>query len=95
MMGVKGADRAIEFAEILLRVDGLKLPSKPMREDGNLLAQGCGRGCLAVRPRQHRHSSHIARQGIEAAQERARLWLPDLAHGIAKHHGISKIIDVV
>ena len=54
MMGVERADRAVEFAEKLLRINGLELSPKPMREYGDFLAHRARAGRLPMRPRQQR-----------------------------------------
>ena len=97
-MGVKCADRAVEFAEDRSCASiELQLPPQPMGEYGDLLTQGSG-----TRPLDHASapaSGHIsvgARQLHQGLPTRDRACgPPNIADGIANHHGISQIIDVV
>ena len=94
-MGREGSGGAVELAQELGAGHALHLTVQTVREDRELLAQGGGRGGLAVRAREHGHSLGLTRHGGDGRHETARRGEPDLLHGVLDAQRVGEVVDVL
>jgi hypothetical protein len=93
-VGGVGAGGAVDLAEVFGPGNPVQLPAKPVRNDGQFLAQGGGRGGLAVGAGEHRHGAVVLGHGADLGNQGAGRGQPHVLHGPLDAQGVGEVVDV-
>ena len=87
--------RAVELAQDGRGRERVELAFETDGEDRHLLADGGGRGRLAVRAREHRHRGVLACEPGHRIAQRAHRRQQDPGAGIGEHQRVREVVDVL